>query len=168
MSDTTPDNGDSGAVPSSENGLHPDPDIGKRVFAVSHADDDTVYSFGFGTHEGMQPRPGSGPLWSDADKAFVRSVVADATDEEVDALLTRLSLNPRIALDNGETVWGCECWWGAEDRYQDMVAGRTEVRVTPSSQRAEVGIAEGQNFNPLATDTGRKEQPEIGSPEDQR
>ena len=25
-------------------------------------------------------------------------------------------LNPRITLDNGKTVWGCECWWGAEDK----------------------------------------------------
>jgi len=22
--------------------------------------------------------------------------------------------NPRIDLDNGQTVWGCECWWGSE------------------------------------------------------
>jgi len=22
--------------------------------------------------------------------------------------------NPRIDLDNGKTVWGCECWWGDE------------------------------------------------------
>lgn len=23
--------------------------------------------------------------------------------------------NPRIKLDNGETVWGCECWWDDAD-----------------------------------------------------
>jgi len=23
-------------------------------------------------------------------------------------------LNPRMLLDSGERVWGCECWWGAE------------------------------------------------------
>jgi len=25
--------------------------------------------------------------------------------------------NPRIDLDNGETVWGCECWWGPEEKF---------------------------------------------------
>jgi len=23
--------------------------------------------------------------------------------------------NPRLDLDNGETVFGCECWWGSEE-----------------------------------------------------
>lgn len=23
--------------------------------------------------------------------------------------------NPRIDLDNGHTIWGCQCWWGPED-----------------------------------------------------
>jgi len=23
--------------------------------------------------------------------------------------------NPRILLDNGDTVYGCECWWGSEE-----------------------------------------------------
>jgi len=31
--------------------------------------------------------------------------------------------NPRIDLDNGKTVWGCECWWGPTEeikkRFQD-------------------------------------------------
>lgn len=23
--------------------------------------------------------------------------------------------NPKIQLDNGKIVWGCECWWGPEE-----------------------------------------------------
>jgi hypothetical protein len=23
--------------------------------------------------------------------------------------------NPKMVLDNGKTVWGCECWWAEED-----------------------------------------------------
>jgi hypothetical protein len=23
--------------------------------------------------------------------------------------------NPKILLDNGKVVWGCECWWGPEE-----------------------------------------------------
>jgi hypothetical protein len=26
--------------------------------------------------------------------------------------------NPNITLDNGEVVWGCECWWGKEDQIE--------------------------------------------------
>ncbi len=23
-------------------------------------------------------------------------------------------MNPKILLDSGDVVWGCECWWGPE------------------------------------------------------
>ena len=23
--------------------------------------------------------------------------------------------NPKLILDNGQIVWGCECWWGLKD-----------------------------------------------------
>jgi hypothetical protein len=26
--------------------------------------------------------------------------------------------NPRIKLDSGKIVWGCECWWGPEDQVK--------------------------------------------------
>ena len=26
-------------------------------------------------------------------------------------------LNPKIRLDNGTEVWGCECWWGGADMF---------------------------------------------------
>lgn len=29
--------------------------------------------------------------------------------------------NPRIKLDNGKTVWGCECWWGGEARIKSEI-----------------------------------------------
>ncbi len=32
--------------------------------------------------------------------------------------------NPRITLDNGDTVWGCECWWGPEGEIKKILAGR--------------------------------------------
>jgi hypothetical protein len=28
------------------------------------------------------------------------------------------SKNPKIELDSGETIWGCECWWGPEDEFK--------------------------------------------------
>lgn len=26
--------------------------------------------------------------------------------------------NPKIVLDNGQVVWGCECWWGPADGFE--------------------------------------------------
>jgi len=26
--------------------------------------------------------------------------------------------NPRINLDTGKTIWGCQCWWGSENRIK--------------------------------------------------
>lgn len=27
--------------------------------------------------------------------------------------------NPRIKLDTGEIVWGCQVWWGSEEKVKD-------------------------------------------------
>lgn len=29
--------------------------------------------------------------------------------------------NPRLTLDNGWVVWGCECWWGPKDQITKML-----------------------------------------------
>jgi len=29
--------------------------------------------------------------------------------------------NPKIVLDNGKVVWGCECWWGPEKEIKKSV-----------------------------------------------
>lgn len=26
--------------------------------------------------------------------------------------------NPKIKLDNGSIVWGCQCWWGPEEEIK--------------------------------------------------
>lgn len=56
-------------------------------------------------------------------------------DERVYKLLMRASQNPHIALDNGNEVWGMECWWGPEDRYDEFVGGRTVHIVGVQDQR---------------------------------
>lgn len=32
--------------------------------------------------------------------------------------------NPKIVLDSGDVVWGCECWWGPED---EIIAERAKL-----------------------------------------
>jgi hypothetical protein len=37
--------------------------------------------------------------------------------------------NPKILLDNGEVVWGCECWWGDEPRFKEILEKAKEVKI---------------------------------------
>ncbi len=34
--------------------------------------------------------------------------------------------NPRIRLDNGDIVWGCECWWGGEKKFKEYIIERAK------------------------------------------
>ena len=34
---------------------------------------------------------------------------------------------PRIRLDSGDVVWGCECWWGPEEEIQDKLTEYDEI-----------------------------------------
>lgn len=29
--------------------------------------------------------------------------------------------NPKIVLDNGDIVWGCECWWNEEEKTKKFI-----------------------------------------------
>ena len=35
---------------------------------------------------------------------------------------SRAAKNPKIVLDSGKLVWGCECWWGPEDQIKARIA----------------------------------------------
>jgi hypothetical protein len=76
--------------------------VGDRVFAIRNADDQTVYMFGRGVYQGRQP-----------------CARMDGYD------------NPKILLDDGNVVWGCECWWALETREKEYVAGRPIEIVPP-------------------------------------
>lgn len=42
-------------------------------------------------------------------------------------LAGRRMANPKIVLDSGEIVWGCECWWGPEEEIKAECATLEEV-----------------------------------------
>lgn len=85
---------------------------GDRVGAISHAYDGTVYLFGYGTYQGDSTPP--------PEVEFLGLSVADRWRKT----------NPKIILDNGETIWGCECWWGPEAEVQEKAKGQTVVIVS--------------------------------------
>ena len=65
--------------------------IGTRVTAILGAKDGVVQSFGDGVYAGDFPLPPEAGGFN-----FGQA-------------------NPRIDLDSGKTVWGCESWWGPCD-----------------------------------------------------
>lgn len=98
--------------------------IGSKVYAVLSADDDVVRAFGTGIYVGDEVPPFDGP---DAPVGFIADMVREIGHA-----------NPKIVLDGGGVVWGCECWWGAttEERFArgrrvekvDLVTVRRQAR----------------------------------------
>jgi len=71
-----------------------------RVFAILDARPDTnvVRLLGFGEHVG--------------------DAVPDVDAGGVGPFLHDMGIrNPKIVLDDGTVVWGCECWWGPEEEF---------------------------------------------------
>jgi hypothetical protein len=87
-------------------------EIGQRVGAVSHSKDDTIYLFGYGVYEGDHVPP-----------------------PEIGGFNTGFP-NPRIKLDSGKIVYGCECWWGSEDAVKRRLEGMKIVEVDIDTERA--------------------------------
>ena len=93
------------------------PKVGDRVFAAESSDEDEVRMFGVGVR--------------------LEDAVPDASVGGFGPILMRMGrTNPRIRLDSGDIVWGCECWWGAEAELDEMVSGRRVIAVPVPSKRA--------------------------------
>jgi hypothetical protein len=78
--------------------------IGERVGALMSAKGNTVKLFGFGVYVGDEV--------PDAHAKGLGSLVREAGVK-----------NPKILLDSGKVVWGCECWWGPEVTVKKKLAG---------------------------------------------
>ena len=83
--------------------------VGKRVGAIfSSNDDGSVNFFGYGVYEGdFIPEEGAG--WM------------------AEGLREHGTTNPRIRLDSGKVVYGCECWWGPEIRIRKQLEGAVVI-----------------------------------------
>jgi len=94
---------------------------GSRVFAVQKASETEVFIYGYGVYDGDFEAP-VGPFntpWEEFDRDY-GSKVKDY----------RRPTNPRITLDDGQVVWGMQCWWGSEEVAEKTIAGR-EVVIVP-------------------------------------
>jgi hypothetical protein len=114
--------------------------IGCRVFAIFQSKDGIAHYLGDGIYEGDFPPPGGKkpPTFEEmlADPEVKKP--PGLSEEQLRAnhesfingpLGTLLYKNPRIKLDNGDVVWGKECWWGALEQKDRALDGRTVVNV---------------------------------------
>ena len=83
--------------------------IGDRVGAVCEADDETVYFFGYGTYNGEQV----------IDQSLGVRFLGMTPPEGHE--------NHEIILDNGDKIYGCECWWMSEERMKSFIGDRKVV-----------------------------------------
>lgn len=79
---------------------------GTRVTAIAEGTEDEVKIFGHGVYKGQEIPP------TEIIGAFG---ISPGKLKQV---------NPKIELDNGQVIWGCECWWGPVDAVEKEIAGR--------------------------------------------
>lgn len=85
--------------------------IGQRVGAVCGSVDNGIEFFGYGVYVGDEEMPVGAP-----------GVFGPAQQGDPP--------NPKIVLDSGEVVWGCQCWWGPEEKVKKNLEGQNVILVT--------------------------------------
>ena len=85
--------------------------LGDRVGTVLGSDNHGKTEFlGYGVYEGDEV-PGADAICGLAREMRKNKMVC-----------------PKILLDSGSVVWGCECWWGSEDKVKELLANIKEVK----------------------------------------
>lgn len=90
-------------------------EIGHRVGAVLSSNATHVRLIGYGTYQGDHVPP-----------------------DDVGGFNMGLP-NPKLVMDDGTVVWGCECWWGPEEKVRAKFAGLAVIPVDMVKERASTG-----------------------------
>lgn len=117
---------------------------GFRIGATLDSNDHEVRLLGYGVYAGMAVPPDDlvflGITRAEMREQYRQALVANRTDlspEEQEQLLLVLLQSPKLVLDDGQVVWGCECWWGPEEHVLRSIAGKTVRLVTIAAARAD-------------------------------
>jgi hypothetical protein len=98
-------------------------ELGDRVGAICEEDNGVLRVFGYGVYAGEEVPTDDVMLMGMPYSALMGAVP-----------------NPKLVLDSGETVYGCECWWGPEESVRQTVeateaGGKKIERITVSKYR---------------------------------
>lgn len=109
--------------------------VGSRVGAILSADQETVHLLGYGVYDGEQEAP-FGPMGAPLEEYHAVMRELYGADTPVPPYK-----NPRITLDDGRVVWGCECWWGPEEQIRAKIAGRKVAPAITSREATAIKAA---------------------------
>ncbi len=102
------------------NYIRPSTSDGPEVAVVVSLDDDTLYFLGYGRVGPAQvPPEGLGML--------------------TDALHAANERTPTITMDTGETVYGCECWYGDAAEF-DATANESDLESVTVAEMREADL----------------------------
>lgn len=90
--------------------------IGERIGALLSGDSKSVKLIGFGIYAGDEVPP------------------ADAGGM-AEALNECGVTSPKLILDDGQIVWGCECWWDTESEIRRHMEGHEIIPVNMTEAR---------------------------------
>lgn len=77
--------------------------VGERIGAVMSVSDGTAKFLGYGVYKGNEIPPDNIGGFNLGNPV------------------------PKLELDNGKVVYGCECWWGKEERIKEALANCKDV-----------------------------------------
>ena len=102
---------------------------GSVVFCVEKADKDNVYFLGKGVYQGDKLIPGAEQIFEKYWESVENPEILEMTKEKVKELLFKspLYLNPCIKLDTEQIVWGMQCWWMDEERFNKFCEGKNVI-----------------------------------------
>ncbi len=121
-------------------------EINSRVGAILSIDNNVVRLLGYGVYEGdFFQEDISSYVLSESELEFFKSLSPEDKIEYQDKHIPSFMKNPRIRLDNGDVVWGRECWWGPEEEIKKRIknaAKITNVKLVRDSNGTCVGVVE--------------------------
>lgn len=84
-------------------------EVNSRVGAILSLSDGTAKFLGYGTYVGNH-------IPEDCDKGSFLELLKEQGIS-----------NPKIVLDNGKIVWGCDCWWGSEQQVEKYLKSAKKI-----------------------------------------
>jgi len=94
--------------------------IGAEICAILKADERKVHLIGYGKYVGDEiPDEHCGGFGGTLREHCIK--------------------NPKLVLEDGTVVWGCECWWGDAEKAHKHIGNREVIRVDMRAERAKHG-----------------------------
>ena len=62
--------------------------------------------------------------------------IRNANQEEICPQLCGIP-NPKIILDNGDIVWGWECWWCSVEKFEKSLKKGRTINIVPNGEEGD-------------------------------